>query len=83
MGYSDFDGAGDPMTRRNTSCTFCFVGQVLLTSECKGRGTVSLSSGDSVFFALGALSDYHTLYTQEQTAARHEQWQRNREQAKV
>ena len=35
-GYSDADWAGDPVTRKSTSCTLCYVDQFLLTSECRG-----------------------------------------------
>ena len=55
-GYSDADWAGDPVTRKSTSCTLCYVDQFLLTSECRGQGTVALSSGESDMYALGALS---------------------------
>ena len=55
-GYSDADWAGDPVTRKSTSCTLCYVDQFLLTSECRGQGTVALSSGESEVCALGALS---------------------------
>ena len=55
-GYSDAEWAGDPVTRKSTSCTLCFVDQFLLTSECRGQGTVALSSGESELYALGALS---------------------------
>ena len=55
-GYSDGDWAGDPVTRKSTSCTLCYVDQFLLTSECRGQGTVALSSGESELYALGALS---------------------------
>ena len=55
-GYSDADWAGEPVTRKSTSCTLCFVDQFLLTSECRGQGTVALSSGESELHALGALS---------------------------
>ena len=55
-GYSDADWAGDPVTRKSTSCTLCYVDQFLLTSECQGQGTVALSSGESELYALGALS---------------------------
>ena len=55
-GYSDADGAGVPVTRKSTSCTLCNVDQFLLTSECRGQGTVALSSGESEMYALGALS---------------------------
>ena len=55
-GYSDADWAGDPVTRKITSCTLCYVDQFLLTSECRGQGTVALSSGESELYALGALS---------------------------
>ena len=34
-GYSDADWAGDPVTRKSTSCTLCYVDQFLLTSECR------------------------------------------------
>ena len=44
-GYSDADWASDPVTRKNTSCTLCYVDQFLLTSECRGQGTVALSIG--------------------------------------
>ena len=43
------------MTRKSTSCTPCYVDQFLLTSECRGQGTVALSSGESELCALGAL----------------------------
>ena len=56
MGYSDADRAGDPTTRKSTSCTLCYVDQLLLTSECRGQGTVALSSGESELYALGSLS---------------------------
>ena len=55
-GYSDADWAGDPVTRKSTSCTLCHVDQFLLTSECRGQGIVALSSGESEIYALGALS---------------------------
>ena len=55
-GYSDADWAGDPVTRKSTSCTLCYVDQFFLTSECRGQGTVALSSGESEMYALGALS---------------------------
>ena len=54
-GYSDADLAG-AVTGKSTSCTLCFVDQFLLTSECRGQGTVALSSGESDMYALGALS---------------------------
>ena len=53
-GYSDTDWAGDPVTRKSTCCTLCYVDQFLLTSECRGQGTVALSSGESELYALGA-----------------------------
>ena len=55
-GFSDADWAGDPVTRKSTSCTVCYVDQLLLTSECRGQGTVALSSGEPEMYALGALS---------------------------
>ena len=55
-GYSDTNWAGDPVTRNSTSCTLCYVDQFLLTSECRGQGTVALTSGESDIYALGALS---------------------------
>ena len=55
-GYSDADWAGDPVTRKSTSCTLCYVDQFLPTSECRGQGTVALSSVESELYALGALS---------------------------
>ena len=55
-GYSDADCAGDPLTRKSISCTLCYFDQFLLTSGCKGLGTVALSSGESELYALGALS---------------------------
>ena len=55
-GYSDADWAGDPVTRKSTSCTLCYVDQFLLTSECRGQGTVALFSRESEMYALGALS---------------------------
>ena len=42
-GYSDADWACDQVTRKSTSCTLCYVDQFLLTSECRGQGTVALS----------------------------------------
>ena len=55
-GHSDADWAGDPVTRKSTSCTLCYVDQFLLTSECRGQWTVALSSGESEMYGLGALS---------------------------
>ena len=55
-GYSDADWAGDPLTRKSTSCTVCYVDHFLLTSACRGQGTVALSSGESELYAWGALS---------------------------
>ena len=53
-GFSDADWAGDPVTRKSTSCTLYYVDQFLLTSECRGQGTVALSRGESEM--CGALS---------------------------
>ena len=55
-GYYDADWAGDPVTRKSTSCTLCYIDEFLLTSECRGQGTVALSSGESELYALGTLS---------------------------
>ena len=55
-GNSDADWAGDPMSRKSTSCSLCYVDRFLLTSECERRRTVALSSGESELYALGALS---------------------------
>ena len=55
-GYSDADGAGDPVTRKSTSFTLSNVDQLLLTSECRGQETVALSSGESEMHAFSALS---------------------------
>ena len=55
-GYSDADLAGDPVTWKSTSCTLCYVDQFLLTSACRGQGSVALSSAESEMYALGALS---------------------------
>ena len=55
-GYSDADWAGDPVTKKSTSCTLCYVDQFFLTSECRGQGTVALSSGESELYAMGGLS---------------------------
>ena len=41
---------------KSTSCTLCYVDPFLLTSECRGQGTVALSSGESEMYAFGALS---------------------------
>ena len=54
-GYSDADWAGDPTTRKSTSCTLCYVDQFLLTSDCRGQGTVALSSGESELYALWSI----------------------------
>ena len=94
-GYSDADSAGDPVIRKSASSTLCYFDQCLLTSECRGQGTVALSSGESDLYALGALSA-ELIFAQtilkeiglsfliharaEQTAAQHAQWQRNKEQ---
>ena len=56
MGFSDADWASDPVTRKNTSCTLCYVDQFLLTSERRGQGIIALSSGESEMYVLGALS---------------------------
>ena len=63
-----------------------------MTSESKGHGTVALSIGESELYALGAMSveliliqailtevGLSFLVHAKQTAAQHEQWQRNRE----
>ena len=55
-GYPGADWVGDPLTRKSTSCTLCYVDHFLLTSECKGLGTVAFSSGESELYALGGLS---------------------------
>ena len=55
-GYADADWAGAPVTRKSTSCTLCYVDQFHLTSECRGQGTVALSSGELEMYPLGALS---------------------------
>ena len=44
------------MTRKSTSCTWCYVDQLLLTSQCRGQGTVVSSGEESELYALGALS---------------------------
>ena len=49
------DWASEPITRKSTSCTLCFVDQFLLTIECRGQGT-ALSSGESELYALGTVS---------------------------
>ena len=83
-GYSDADWAGDPVTRKRTSCTLCYVDQFLLTSECRGHGTVALSSGESEMYALGALSAElifaQAILKEIGLTAPHAQWQRNKEQ---
>ena len=61
-GYSDADWAGDLVTRNSTSFTLCYVDQFLLTSECRGQGTVALSSRESELYALGGLSAELKLY---------------------
>ena len=48
-GYSDSGWAGDATTRKSSSCALCCVDQFLLTSECKGLGTVALSSWSQNF----------------------------------
>ena len=63
MRYSDADWAGDLVTRKSTSCAQCYVDHFLLTSECRGQGTVALSSGESGLYALGALS-VELIFTQ-------------------
>ena len=55
-------GLVNPVTRKSTSSTLCYVDQFLLTreflltSECRGQRTVALSSGESELYAFGALS---------------------------
>ena len=85
-GCSDADWAGDLVTRTSTSCALRHVDQFLLTSECRGQGTVALSTGESELYALGALSA-ELIFAQailkeiglSLTAAQHAQWQRNKE----
>ena len=55
-GHFDADWTDEPATRKSTSCTLCHVVQFFLTSECRGQGTVALSSGKSEVHALSALS---------------------------
>ena len=50
-GYFDADWAGDPVTRKTTSCTVCYVDQFLMASEFRGQGTVALSSGETELYA--------------------------------
>ena len=54
--YSDADWAGDPVTRKSTSCTLCYVDQVLLKRESRRQETLAFSTGESEMYALGALS---------------------------
>ena len=91
-GYSDADWAGDLVTRNSTSCALCYVDQFLLTCECRGQGTVALSSGESELYALGALSaelifltscterDWTITPDTRESRQQHAQWQRNKEQ---
>ena len=69
-GFSDADWPGDPVTRKSTSCTVCYVDQFLLTSECRGQGTVALSSGESEMYALGARSATARAVATKQGASR-------------
>ena len=84
-GFSDADWAGDPVTRKSTSCRLCYVDQFLLTSLCRGQGTVALSSGESGMYALGALSA-ELIFAQAilkeigLSFLIHAQWHRNKEQ---
>ena len=55
-GFSDTDWAGDLVTQKSTSCTWCHVDHFLLSSECRGQGTAALSCGESELYALEALS---------------------------
>ena len=55
-GYSDADWAGDPVTRKNTYCTLCYVDQFLLTSECRGEGDCCL-----VQWRIRTVCSWHTV----------------------
>ena len=55
-GYSVLMLIWPVVTRKSTFGTLCYVGQFLLTSECRGQGIVALSSGESQMYVLGALS---------------------------
>ena len=46
----------DSVTRKSTSCTLCNVDQFFSTSECRGQGTVALSSGESEMYSKTGLS---------------------------
>ena len=55
-GYSDADWAGEPVTRKSTSCTLCYIISISPDEGMSRTGTVALSSGESELYALGALS---------------------------
>ena len=50
-GFSDSDHAGCLKTRRSTSCTMVFFGKHLIRSTSTTQAVVSLSSGESEFYA--------------------------------
>ena len=54
--YSDADWVGDRWTRKSTSSCCGWVACFWLFSECSSQRSVALSSGESEFYALGALA---------------------------
>ena len=46
LGYSDADWAGDPVTKKSTSCTLCYVDHFVFSSECRRQRTLALFSGE-------------------------------------
>ncbi|XP_020682429.1 uncharacterized protein LOC110099574 [Dendrobium catenatum] len=54
--FSDADWAGDPVTRKSTTCFCSFSGATLVSLTVKKQRTVSRSSTESEFRALAALA---------------------------
>ena len=92
-GYSDADWASDPVTRKSTSCTLCYVinsssrvhveDRVLSPSPVEKHTCLLLVHCQLSWFSHKLSSkryDYHSWYTREHTAAQHAQWRRNKEQ---
>jgi hypothetical protein len=53
IGYSDVDYAGCKIDRKNTSCTYQFLGRSLVSWASKKQNSVALSIAEAEYIAIG------------------------------